>query len=124
VNFNNPNDSSTGGGSTYPGPNYTTPADAVVTIQRKGPITRLALTGNLTASRANVFGSIASQGWQAGDVVFVEYATHTGGGFTVSFANLAATTVLTTWGPLLANGAMFVFDGVDFHATIPGASAT
>ena len=84
---------------------------------------RIALTGNLTASRVVTFGSVASQAWQPGDTVFIELPTHTGGGDTVTVENIA-TTVLCTWPALLANGGMFVFDGVDFHATIPGVSTT
>lgn len=106
-----------------PGPNNTTAADAAIVVQRKGVVTRLDCTGNLTASRIYTFGSILSQGWLAGDIVFIGLPTHTGGGFTVTIQNIAGTT-LCTWAALLANGGMFVFNGTDFLATLPGQSTT
>jgi len=106
-----------------PGADYTAAADSAPTIHRKGNTTLLQLTGNLTASRVAQFGTIANEGWLNGDVVFVSIPTHTGGGFTMSVHSIAGT-VLTTWAALLAAGGMFVFDGTDFVAALPGASTT
>lgn len=106
-----------------PGSAYTAVADSATTIQRKGPITYFSATGNLTASRVWIFGSVAAQGWTIGDVVFLNLPTHTGGGFTVTVQNIA-TTVLATWAALLANGGIFYFNGTDFQAMNPGQSTT
>jgi hypothetical protein len=123
LNFNNNVDQPGSPNQASPGPNYTTPADAAIVVTRKGVVTRLALTGNLTASRIVTFGSVLAQGWLPGDIVFIHVATHTGGGFTLTIENIAAAT-LATWAALLANGGMFVFDGTDFVACLPGSSTT
>ena len=102
---------------------YSAVADAATTIHRKGPVTRFLGTGNLTASRVWTFGAVATEGWTLGDLVILSLPTHTGGGFTVTVQNIA-TTVLATWGALLANGGLFYFNGTDFEVAIPGQSTT
>jgi len=104
---------------------YNAPADGApgtTTIHRRGPVTRIYLTGNLTASRGSTFGSIATEGWTLGDLVYISFPVHTGAGFTFSVNNIA-TTPLTTWAALVANGGLFYFDGTDFEAVIPGADS-
>ena len=109
-----------------PGPGYVLPADGNILIARKGPVTRLRTTGNLTASHAWQFDSVADQGWTSGDIVFLSLPAHTGAGFTVTVEGLAAVSslVLATWAALLANGGMFIFNGTDFEGVLPGQSTT
>ena len=109
-----------------PGPPYTGAADGApgnTTIHRQAPVTYYNGTGNLTASRVWKFGAVATEGWTLGDLVILSLPTHTGGGFTVTVQNIA-TTVLATWGALLANGGLFYFNGTDFEVAIPGQSTT
>jgi hypothetical protein len=134
MDFNSQSDSSAPN-QAYPGPNYTQLMDGPnapgspgnTTIHRKGKITRLDLTGNLTGSRVATFGTVAAEGWLPADVVYVSLPTHTGAESTFQITNIAGT-VLATWPQLVANGGMFVFNMArtpnDFDACMPGNSST
>jgi hypothetical protein len=129
--FNNNVDASLMPNQASVGQNYQPAADGApgnTVIHRKGVITRVDLQGNLTASRTFTFGSQAAEGWLPGDVVFVQFPTHTGNGFTMTGYDIAGSK-LCTWAPLLANGGMFVFGAStlranDFAAVLPGTSTT
>ena len=106
-----------------PGPAYNGPADGApgtTTILRQGPITKFVGTGNLTASRVWQFGTVLSQGWTRGDLVYLSVPRHTGTGFSVTVNDVGGTP-LVTWAALVANGGAFWFNGVAFEPMIPGA---
>jgi hypothetical protein len=119
----------------YVGPEYFAPMDGApgnTTIHRKGIVTVIKLTGNLTASRILTFGTIAAEGWLPGDEVYIAVPTHTGTGFTLSVESINGDE-LATWAALLANGGHFVFGATsynvpvgtgDFTAVNPGNSTT
>ena len=119
--FNNNSDQ-----DNSPGLNYTSAMDGApgaTVLVRKGPITRWVGSGNLTASRVITFDTVANQKWKVGDQVWISVPTHTGGGFTLTVENIAAS-ALATYAALLANGGMFYFNGTDFEVGIPGNSTT
>jgi hypothetical protein len=120
------------------GPNYTAQMDGApgnTLVHRKGVITRLDLTGNLTASRTLQFAApniaTGADVWLPGDTVFIQVPTHTGSGFTITVLNLAGDAI-ASWPALVANGGMFVYGAstvagptgpdapVDFGAILPG----
>ena len=123
LQFNNNVDQPGTPNQASPGLDYTAAMDSAGTIHRKGVVTRLELTGNLSGSRVWTPGTVAAEGWLPGDIVFVHGTTHTGGGFTVTIDSIAAAT-LATYAALLAFGCMLVFDGTDFKAVLPGNSTT
>lgn len=122
------------------GPNYTAPMDGApgnTIVHRKGIVTRLDLTGNLTASRTLQFATpntvAGTDIWLPGDTVFVQVPAHTGAGFTLTVLDIAGNTI-AVWPELSANGGMFVYGAstaagmagpeppVDFGAILPGNS--
>jgi hypothetical protein len=109
---------------------YTAPMDGDggdTTVTRKGVVTLLCLTGNLTASRNLNLDPDAS--WLPGDIVFITAPTHTGGagpGYSLA-VNDTLGNQLVDWPGFVANGGMFVFGANatsdDFCAALPGTQA-
>jgi hypothetical protein len=138
VNYNNSVDQNPPNQASV-GPNYIAPMDGApgnTTIHRTGLLTRLDLTGNLTASRTIQFATpnvaTGADIWLPGDTVFIQVPAHTGSGFTLTVLDIAGNPI-TVWPALSANGGMFVYGAgsapgmagpeapVDFGAVLPGA---